>query len=851
MEDTARTLIQDFESPYPDFSTPLANLTNQRVQNMPFSTNEDSRRYSTNTVMGENCQVSNSTGRVSHLKEWLMDFENQQKSRSVMLKQPLPFTPTKADTIARQDIVKIPINKVRKMKEVLLEFERNNRSHHDIHATSNERTLIEERMNTVMGVRNWLNDMEAKQNQTPEKNPRSKIELDMPMSKVTPLRVWLQEIERQNRENAERFKTKCTHNHGEFMSTHQLGYRQLRLKNKVREITNWLEQIEQKDSEKGCKVQTHLIGDEISLYEKRKIEAYAKIQITKSCDVIPEEEEIVEDKVKGISVEQIMKPNATDQSHHNLDSIGLDNKNNSLIPDNIQMMCDKEYEFRKVDQMNLQNENVSLLLNNSYNADDEKSIINSDERDTDKDKVSFDSEGLYISNTVYATDKKHDSISAHYENTFEIQDKAEERGSCCSPKLFENTGIANNMETESNMDISMMTVGYDKDELDNVWDNKNNKCIEWPDINIDPVLSNDKDWTGPDELLTAHNLLESNNAPDIADDSVVKVSQEDSKFTTTITPNNSLENFLLNDDISEGSSVIDHLMNVNNVSDSEQELSHLNKDSGGFLTKSTPGVIAENDDTLSINKYQMLISQVDNASGKEIKNTVISRPKSLLQKQVSFISPGEKKQLMISIPKGNVNQLNNSAKRLKNHGLISKLFKRFKKIFIRKSKERSKALKKLDLQDKCLTKPFNPNDSDYAKLLDNDVVCSKKSSDISKLSFSCTDSTVFVPPTVLQEQNERNYLPASYEEKEKNEEDQLTSYRNNESPQSLAAAFEQGMSPVHSTASTVDFSFYGDSLIPNNYSCNNVSQHVGWLQDMFATPTKSREGRIDHMCKMY
>lgn len=229
MEDTARTLIQDFESPYPDISTPLANLTNQRTQTTSSSLNDDLRMYSTNPVMEENHQEQTTIGRVSHLKEWLMDFEYKQKSRSVMLKQPLPFTPTKSDTIARQDVVKIPINKVRKMKEVLLEFERNNRSHHDVYTSSKERTVIEERMNTVMGVRNWLNDMEAKQNKTPERNPRTQLELDMPMSKVTPLRVWLQEIERQNRENAERFKTKCSQSNEEVMTTHQLGYRQLRL----------------------------------------------------------------------------------------------------------------------------------------------------------------------------------------------------------------------------------------------------------------------------------------------------------------------------------------------------------------------------------------------------------------------------------------------------------------------------------------------------------------------------------------------------------------------------------------------------------------------------------------------
>lgn len=470
-------------------------------------------------------------------------------------------------------------------------------------------------MNTVMGVRNWLNDMEAKQNQTPEKNPRSKIELDMPMSKVTPLRVWLQEIERQNRENAERFKTKCSHNHRELMSTHQLGYRQLRLKNKVREITNWLEQIEQNDSEKVCKDQTQMI-----------------------------------------------------------------------------------------------------------------------------------------------------------------------------------------------------------------------------DLN---------------DLLTTHDLLKSDNVHNIANDSVAKGFQEDSKFTTTILPNNSLENLLLNDDISEGSSVIDYLMSVNNVSDNVQEYTHLNKDSDAYLTKRTGGVILEKDNTLSIIKHQMLISQVDNIRGKEIENTVISHPKSLLQKQVSFISLGEKKPYMISTPKGSVKLINTNAKILKKLGSISKLFKRFRKLFKRKSKEKSINIKTLDLQDKCLTKPFNPNDSDYAKLLDNDVVCQKKSSDISKLNISCTDSTVFVPSTVLQEQSERNYLPAWYEKQEKNEQDQAMSYRNNESPQSLAAAFEQGMSPVHSTASTVDFSFYGDSLIPNNYSCNNVSQHVGWLKDMFATPTKSKEKRVGQIRKMY
>merc|ERR1712183_981301 len=113
--------------------------------------------------------------------------------------------------------------------------------------------------------------------------------------------------------------------------------------------------------------------------------------------------------------------------------------------------------------------------------------------------------------------------------------------------------------------------------------------------------------------------------------------------------------------------------------------------------------------------------------------------------------------------------------------------------------------------------------------------------DVTKLCISSTDPIMFVKSGVLHEQSERNYLPATYEKKEKQDQCQLMSYRNSESPQSLAAVFEQGMSPVHSTTSTIDFSFYGDSSIPDNYSCKNVSQHVGWLKDMFATPTKSRE----------
>jgi hypothetical protein len=238
VENTARTLFKETEMD-PAQTEPLSTITNINTKDVNTEDQEE--------------VLSPSLQNVSQLKNWIinMERENRQKSDSAWKKPTVtlgsrPYnnnsrqssgkvkemkeklierkqmpprgakttTSTPATTLPSRN-VKIPMNKVQEMKQILLDYKQNQAKEKEvIHMSSKKRAKIAERLNHVEDIQKWLAEMErqGKKNNSSNVNasmPKTK-ELNLPMNRVREMKNWLIEFERQNKEHNNRFATKGT-----------------------------------------------------------------------------------------------------------------------------------------------------------------------------------------------------------------------------------------------------------------------------------------------------------------------------------------------------------------------------------------------------------------------------------------------------------------------------------------------------------------------------------------------------------------------------------------------------------------------------------------------------------------
>lgn len=197
-------------------------------------------------------------GNVSHLKQWLVNVEKQNKNRHSVdsratsvasaqshatrnnntqkaprpkrsvaknpkvqeIQEKISNTPSKK-TITRN--VNIPLNKVKEMRTFLQEYKVKAQQERKSMAqlSSKKRAIIEERLNRVADIQKWLNHTESQQDGVSRSSAgtaatlsRREEALKLPMNRVQEMKDWLVDFERQNREHASKFQSRDT---GEYV----------------------------------------------------------------------------------------------------------------------------------------------------------------------------------------------------------------------------------------------------------------------------------------------------------------------------------------------------------------------------------------------------------------------------------------------------------------------------------------------------------------------------------------------------------------------------------------------------------------------------------------------------------
>jgi hypothetical protein len=104
--------------------------------------------------------------------------------------------------------VSIPMNKVNEMKKYLqLDLETTNRMK-DVQMSSKKRAKIEERLNQVADIQDWLSTLERKQNRDGnQRGNNSKKELLLPANRVKEMKSWLIDFEQQRKAHADFYDT--------------------------------------------------------------------------------------------------------------------------------------------------------------------------------------------------------------------------------------------------------------------------------------------------------------------------------------------------------------------------------------------------------------------------------------------------------------------------------------------------------------------------------------------------------------------------------------------------------------------------------------------------------------------
>ena len=272
-EQTARALFQDEKNEVEDENSPPAIAGNEikphssktitefegdrsLKPNAPLSTITNQKKSANlPTSRAKKVKSPPIPGNVSHLKQWLVNVEKQNKNRHSVdsrattsvagsghghsarngsYKAPLPKrqviknprvqeiqhkisnTPSKKKTINRN--VNIPLNKVKEMRNFLQEYKVKAQQERKSMAqmSSKNRAIIEERLNRVEDIQKWLNHTESEQEVgvrrssmgTAANVSRREEALNLPMNRVQEMKDWLVEFERQNREHASKLELK-------------------------------------------------------------------------------------------------------------------------------------------------------------------------------------------------------------------------------------------------------------------------------------------------------------------------------------------------------------------------------------------------------------------------------------------------------------------------------------------------------------------------------------------------------------------------------------------------------------------------------------------------------------------
>lgn len=164
-------------------------------------------------------RVSTGINRVTEMRSFLDQLDKKKSNRN-----------NNAIHVNGKNYKDVPINKVTEMKSFLMDFEKRNKkqmSSKEFPSASKQRTVIENRMNKVADLRNWLTQMEKSnansKGATSDQHSSQKRSINIPMNKVNDLRNFLLEFERQNKEHNEKHNTRKLHRVTD-KSTHSSNY---------------------------------------------------------------------------------------------------------------------------------------------------------------------------------------------------------------------------------------------------------------------------------------------------------------------------------------------------------------------------------------------------------------------------------------------------------------------------------------------------------------------------------------------------------------------------------------------------------------------------------------------------
>jgi len=173
------------------------------------------RHVPTTTPFNENvCTINQeSPGKVSDLKKWLSGIgENQNKNFGDGKNLFAPSQNCHA-TPARMDLVSIPMNKVEQMRNMICDVESQTQMKINMaHLSSKERAKINERMNKVADVQNWLNEMEKRHRTVQKKIPKGRNEDLQSVTREISANSWLLNNQEQNCIKPDKSKVEISRN---------------------------------------------------------------------------------------------------------------------------------------------------------------------------------------------------------------------------------------------------------------------------------------------------------------------------------------------------------------------------------------------------------------------------------------------------------------------------------------------------------------------------------------------------------------------------------------------------------------------------------------------------------------
>lgn len=684
--------------------------------------------------------------------------------------------------------VKIPMNKVQEMRNILLDFQQNQAKQKElIHMSSKKRAKIVERLNKVQDIHRWLNEMEQQSKKngagagTVSSGPKTK-ELNLPMNRVNEMKNWLIEFERQNKQHSNRFATKTT-----SISSHQGGgYIPVTRK---RQNVNGEESQRQvglgTDTRTNARTYDPSTPDVSNLaqflidFEQKNKEHYERSQKKGSgiVGVQSKSNAKINDTFDGFADEQ---SNDASECEVNVEHIQEEEHQNTE---------DEIYEDHSVKEQD---------HNEEEEAKEEEHVkegCNKAERNTKEEDVNVDDSG---------EDEDVDGENDELENIGKDDETTENL-------LFENTSILDGEAIQNDVNTSMLPTANNMDQSE--WEDDYEDLMR-VDVNIEPVQSTES-WESATFSSTENSedgrakVEENSNGEQLSDGDGYGFDRDEEEI-----------------DPDDGK---------------DDEWNHF-ADDGGFdsMIDNSNMLSLKNDDVEDT--VDEVAFESDALSHEEILSTSHAGPRF----STSFMLPPDQASFRVQSHetcacRSNDSKIQSKGKSTKGFGCVYKsIFKIFKKRELRIEEESNDKgigmeqyllATKGDHKKSFHTSPVNVPESDV-----------EKSCNLHTASHSSPSARTggYLPNAY----NSRDDEPQDFAREMVLGRSYYQFDPSNESPISLASAFRRTMSPTTSSSADSELSSV-HALISLNPS--NVAQHVGWLQEHFQSPkvvgkTKSSEG---------